>query len=108
MVRLQLNQPELNERLVEGYYTIKSTQALGKIAFNLNRNESQTELLTAEAIENQFEAAGFSDIKVQAMSSGNSSFELEMEKPNSFWRTFVLLAMLFLLIEMALLKFWKS
>jgi len=31
-----------------------------------------------------------------------------MEKPNSFWRTFVLLAMLFLLIEMALLKFWKS
>ena len=108
MVRLQLNQPELNERLAEGYYSIKSTQVLGKIAFNLNRSESQTDLLAAEALENQFEAAGFSDIKVQAMSSGNSSFELDMEKPNSFWRTFVLLAMLFLLIEMALLKFWKS
>jgi hypothetical protein len=108
MVRLQLNQPELNERLAEGYYSIKSTQVLGKIAFNLNRSESQTDLLPAEALENQFEAAGFSDIKVQAMSSGNSSFELDMEKPNSFWRTFVLLAMLFLLIEMALLKFWKS
>jgi hypothetical protein len=108
MVRLQLNQPELNERLAEGYYSIKSTQVLGKIAFNLNRSESHTDLLAAEALENQFEAAGFSDIKVQAMSSGNSSFELDMEKPNSFWRTFVLLAMLFLLIEMALLKFWKS
>jgi hypothetical protein len=108
MVRLQLNQPELNERLAEGYYSIKSTQVLGKIAFNLNRSESQTDLLAAETLENQFEAAGFSDIKVQAMSSGNSSFELDMEKPNSFWRTFVLLAILFLLIEMALLKFWKS
>ena len=61
-----------------------------------------------KTLENQFEAGGFSDIKVQAMSSGNSSFELDMEKPNSFWRTFVLLAILFLLIEMALLKFWKS
>jgi hypothetical protein len=108
IVRLQLNQPELNERLSEGYYSINSTQVLGKIAFNLNRSESQTDLFTAEALENQFKEAGFSEIKVQAMSSGNSSFELDMEKPNSFWRTFVVLAMLFLLIEMALLKFWKS
>ena len=108
IVRLQLNQPELNERLSEGYYAIKSTNVLGKIAFNLNRDESQTDLFTVEGLENQFNQAGFSDIKVQAMSSGNSSFELDMEKPNSFWRTFVLLAILFLLIEMALLKFWKS
>jgi hypothetical protein len=108
IVRLQLNQPELNERLSEGYYAIKSTNVLGKIAFNLNRDESQTDLFTVEGLENQFNEAGFSDIKVQAMSSGNSSFELDMEKPNSFWRTFVLLAMLFLFIEMALLKFWKS
>ena len=83
-------------------------QILGKIAFNLNRSESQTALLSIGDIENQFKNAGFTNVKAQSMSTGNSTFELAMEKPNSFWRTFVLLAMLFLLIEMALLKFWKS
>jgi len=108
ITRLQLNQPELNERIGEGFYAIKSSQVLGKIAFNLNRSESQTTLHSISDIENQFKNAGFTNVKAQAMSTGNSTFELAMEKPNSFWRTFVLLAMLFLLIEMALLKFWKS
>jgi hypothetical protein len=108
ITRLQLNQPELNERIGEGFYAIKSSQVLGKIAFNLNRSESQTALLSISDIENQFKNAGFTNVKAQSMSTGNSTFELAMEKPNSFWRTFVLLAMLFLLIEMALLKFWKS
>jgi hypothetical protein len=107
IIRLQLNQPELNERISEGFYAIKSSQVLGKIAFNLNRSESQTALRSADDIENEFNNAGFTNVKAQSMSTGNSTFELDMEKPSSFWRTFVLLAILFLLIEMALLKFWK-
>ena len=108
MVRLQLNQPELNERITEGFYTVKSSQVLGKLAFNLNRSESNTALQSQDALKFQFEQAGFSNVSIQRMRDGNSSFEFSMEKPSSFWRTFVLLAILFLLIEMALLKFWKS
>jgi hypothetical protein len=108
MVRLQLNQPELNERITEGFYTVKSSQVLGKLAFNLNRSESNTALQSQDALKFQFEQAGFSNVSIQRMQDGNSSFEFSMEKPSSFWRTFVLLAFLFLLVEMAILKFWKS
>jgi len=108
MVRLQLNQPELNERITEGFYTVKSSQVLGKLAFNLNRSESNTALQSQDALKFQFEQAGFSNVSIQRMQDGNSSFEFSMEKPSSFWRTFVLLALLFLLVEMAILKFWKS
>jgi hypothetical protein len=108
MVRLQLNQPELNERITEGFYTVKSSQVLGKLAFNLNRSESNTALLSQDMLKFQFEQAGFSNVSIQRMRDGNSSFEFSMEKPSSFWRTFVLLALLFLLVEMAILKFWKS
>lgn len=108
MVRLQLNQPELNERITEGFYTVKSSQVLGKLAFNLNRSESNTALQSQDALKFQFEQAGFSNVSIQRMRDGNSSFEFSMEKPSSFWRTFVLLALLFLLVEMAILKFWKS
>lgn len=108
MVRLQLNQPELNERITEGFYTVKSSQVLGKLAFNLNRSESNTALLSQDVLKFQFEQAGFSNVSIQRMRDGNSSFEFSMEKPSSFWRTFVLLALLFLLVEMAILKFWKS
>ena len=108
MVRLQLNQPELNERITEGFYTVKSSQVLGKLAFNLNRSESNTAILSQDVLKFQFEQAGFSNVSIQRMRDGNSSFEFSMEKPSSFWRTFVLLALLFLLVEMAILKFWKS
>ncbi|MFM7594925.1 MAG: BatA domain-containing protein [Flavobacteriales bacterium] len=107
LIRLQLNQPELNERISEGFYTLKSREDLGQVAFNLNRSESQTVLLNIDDLENQFKNAGFTGVKAQTMNTGNSAFQLNTEKPNSFWRTFVLLAMLCLLVEMALLKFWK-
>jgi len=33
--------------------------------------------------------------------------QLKLDKPFEYWRYFVILALVFLLIEMALLKFWK-
>ena len=107
MIRLQLNQPELNERITEGIYTVNSSQVLGKVAFNLNRSESNTVLNSRDAIKVQFEQAGFLNVTIQRMQEGNSSFNFSMEKPSSFWRIFVLLTFLFLLVEMAILKFWK-
>ena len=54
-----------------------------------------------------FQDAGFDDVQSNIMKNGHSSFDVEFEKPNSFWRIFVLLACCFLFVEMAILKFWK-
>ena len=107
LVRIQLNQPELNERISEGFYTIKDDKILGKLAFNLNRKESEISLCSLDDLSKTFEEVGFDQVDVKTMRDGNSRFEIEIEKPTSFWRIFVIAALTFFLIEMAILKFWK-
>lgn len=106
-IRIQLNQAELSERLKEGYYTFKSDRPIAKIGVNLNRTESNMAVLSADELISEFNSARIENIQVEEMTHGSSTFQLTMDRPSSFWRIFVVFALSFLLIEMAILKFWK-
>jgi hypothetical protein len=54
-----------------------------------------------------FEKAGIKNCTFKAAENGQSMMQLKLDKPFEYWRYFVILALVFLLIEMALLKFWK-
>ena len=58
-------------------------------------------------IINSFEKAGIKNCTFKAAKNGQSMMQLKLDKPFEYWRYFVILALVFLLIEMALLKFWK-
>ena len=105
MVYVQLNTPELLERMKEGIYTVKGNVELAKIGINLNRKESILTYIPKADILDAFEAKGIKEVSFQTMDQGANALDVEIDKPSSFWEIFVILALLFLLLEMAILKF---
>lgn len=105
ILTLQLNSPELVERIKGGIYNVVGNTPLAKIALNLNREESKLSYLDQEQIMEGFRTAGLKKVSFRKLDQGVNSFSIDLEKPSSFWQIFVILALIFLLLEMAILKF---
>ncbi len=93
--------------LKAGLYSIKAEDELGTVALNYNRTESDVSLLTAAEISAGFADQGIENTQFSTIDEGQSLTRIDLEKPKEYWRIFVVLALLFLLTEMALLKFLK-
>lgn len=93
--------------LKAGLYSIKAEAELGTVALNYNRTESDVSLLTAAEISAGFADQGIENTQFSTIDEGQSLTRIDLEKPQEYWRIFVVLALLFLLTEMALLKFLK-
>lgn len=93
--------------LKAGLYSIKAEAELGTVALNYNRTESDVSLLTAAEISAGFADQGIENTQFSTIDEGQSLTRIDLEKPKEYWRIFVVLALLFLLTEMALLKFLK-
>lgn len=93
--------------LKSGVYKIQSETELGNIALNYNRGESDVTLLTEQEINTGFADQGIENMRFSSIDEGQSLTRIDLEKPTEYWRIFMVLALLFLLTEMALLKFMK-
>jgi hypothetical protein len=98
---------EAIERLKAGTYFIQNEDTLGLLAVNYDRNESAMNLKNADEIVDELENGGIKNIKFNSVKDGQSLSEIQIDKPIEYWRSFLLLSLLFLFIEMALIKFWK-
>jgi len=89
----------IEEPAVSGTYDIvKDTDFITNISYNYNRNESNLQYLNPEnweGINNSTSISGLFDSITEA------------NNINSFWKWFVIFAVLFLLLEMLVLKFLK-
>jgi len=98
---------EASQRLQAGLYEIFNTKNLGYLALNYDRKESAIQVLDAAQIKDGLHAQGIENVFFSQIDEGQSAAGVEIEKPREYWRLLVVLALLFLLTEMALLKFWK-
>jgi hypothetical protein len=77
-------------------------------AFNYNRAESQLDFYTDDELREQIESEGLN--RIQVLSAGHSGY-LEMlntvEKESQIWKLFIIFALLMLLAETLVLRFWK-
>ena len=77
-------------------------------AYNYDRAESQLEFYSEDELREQIESEGLRHIQV--LSAGNAGY-LEMlntvEKENQLWKLFIIFALLMLLAETLVLRFWK-
>jgi hypothetical protein len=105
LLNLQLNTPEFLERMSDGIYEVTGTDQSVKIGVNLNRDESLLEYMDKAGIQNAFSKIGLNNIDFDRIDRGASSFNLKVDKPSSFWEIFVILALIFALAEMAVIKF---
>ena len=91
--------------LKSGVYNIENEAILGNLALNYNRSESDVTTLSESEINAGFLSQGIENLRFTTIDEGQSIARIELEKPKEYWRIFVLLALLFVLTEMALIKF---
>ena len=98
---------EAIEKLVAGSYKLIDEEEIGSLAINYNRNESSMQIMNEKEIISAFKNAGIKNCTFKAVENGQSTTQLKLDKPAEYWRYFVVLAILFVLIEMVLIKYWK-
>ncbi len=91
-----------------GFYTLTNLKDFeSKIAFNYSRQESSTVCLENESILNMFEENQWHGVQFLELNQ-KGQIKIDNIKPKEYWRLFLLLAILFLMIEIALLRLWKT
>jgi hypothetical protein len=104
---ISISGAEAIEKLVAGSYKLIDEEEIGRLAINYERKESSTEIMDGSQIIQAFENAGIKNCTFKAIENGQSTTQLKLDKPFEYWRFFVILALLFILTDMVLLKFWK-
>jgi hypothetical protein len=94
------------EDLAAGNYELLADKKVGVLSLNYSRLESDLNQLNEQDISRIFEA-GSNSVELKEISSDSQFNASEVEKSSGLWRSMVLLALLFIAIEMLLVRFLK-
>ena len=90
------------------YNLIESDQPIAGLAFNYDRKESDLSCFTAEELSQQIDSKGWSNFKVVTAESKSLTQTLaELNQGKKLWKLCIILALVFLGIEVLLLRYWK-
>lgn len=98
---------EAIEKLKSGNYNIVNEDVIGNLALNYDRTESDNSIMEKDQILEAFKNQGIKNCNFSEVKDGQSLNPIAIEEPGKFWRYLLLLSLLFILAEIALLKFWK-
>lgn len=107
MTYISLSGREALENLEAGTYEIIDEGSKGILSLNYDRSESKMDTYSKDEIIDQMENEGIQNVSFSEISEGQSLTKIDIEKPFEYWKVFILLALLFLIAEMLILKFWK-
>ncbi len=105
---LSIRGNESSERLQAGIYDILAETNLGKIALNYNRTESNIAPLDIEEVSKRLRDKGIEQLSPSIIQEGQSLAKLDLEKPFEYWRWAIALSLLFLVLELVLIRWWKN
>ncbi len=93
--------------LEDGFYTLQQNEKeFGILAFNFNRQESKMSGLGATELKSLANSLDFVEIIDGDIEEIRTKVE-GMTKGQEFWKFAIVLALLFIAIEIALIKLWK-
>ena len=92
-----------------GFYTInKGDKVIEKTAWNDNRKESKMKFLDREKVDKLLKDNGLNVLAVMKADEIHSDDVMEMMVRRSMlWKSFIILSLITLLIEILILRFWK-
>lgn len=94
--------------LNSGYYNLQAHQeTVGITALNFPRIESDLNYFTPEQLTFEMRNAGLENFAVDQVSESYEINKVPSKLQSGLWRICLLLALLFFLIEMSLIKFWR-
>ena len=92
-----------------GFYTInKGDEAIETTAWNSNRKESKMKFLDGEEVDKLLKDNGLNLITVMKSDEIRSADVMEsMIRRSMMWKSFIILSLITMLIEILVLRFWK-
>jgi hypothetical protein len=102
---------QLNHQVKEaGNYELKNNnELLFAPSFNFNRDESQMEFMNTAALEEMIESVRLGSVSVVDVSKAELKNHFSRQSEGiRLWKYCIILVLLFLAIEILLLKFWKK
>lgn len=95
------------EKLKAGIYQLVAPEPIGQLALNYPRTESRLNYINSQDLQELFESNGIKNCKFNSIKDGQSLTALQIDQVAYYWRVLLILCLLFLLLELALLKWWK-
>lgn len=104
-----LNIDVYNNITEDGIYSLSLNDSVyAMYGFNYNRQESKMDFYTESEIESEMAALGVENYKIVNTGSNNElGFTGLLQKESDLWKLFIILALLMLLAEVIVLRFWK-
>ncbi|MBL0049401.1 MAG: BatA and WFA domain-containing protein [Bacteroidetes bacterium] len=94
--------------VADNYLVLAGKDSVMGLGFNYDRKESNLECLSTEELETQLSKAEFSNFSLLSGTVKAFSNSLrEMNQGKRYWKWCIVLALLFLAVEGALIRFWK-
>ncbi len=100
----------INDQITEAgnYYLCNKKDTLGGLSYNYNRNESDMSYIYEEALEERIKSSGINNVfLVDTRRETVRDAVAKINKGVVMWKYCIILALLFLLAEILLLRFWK-
>lgn len=100
--------PHIEDIEAGNYEIANAGNTLGCLAFNRNPEESQMNFLDEETLTKLIKDENLENVKIVNQSTNlTKSFQRILSKSNSIWIYFIFLALLFLMVEVAIIRFIK-
>lgn len=97
-----------NTNIRDGIFNILNRdENLGKVAFNYNRIESDMQYASKDDLQKYMNTLGIKHYVTREINNINDIQKLDINKPLEYWRILLILAIVFFILEMAVIKFWK-
>ncbi|MCH2225878.1 MAG: hypothetical protein MK066_14000, partial [Crocinitomicaceae bacterium] len=106
---ISLNQLGNFQSLTAGTYSITGEKKIGHISMNYDRSESKLNYFTKNQIIDIFKTQGAKEVTFKAIDGINTPLsDLKIDNPFSYWKICIVLTLIFVLVEMLLIRFYKK
>jgi hypothetical protein len=107
LIQINLSGPSALEKLKAGIFQLTAPETIGQLALNYPRSESVLDYVNSRELQTIFESNDIKNCKFNSIKDGQSLAALQIDEMTYYWRVLLMLCLLFLLLELALLKWWK-
>lgn len=92
-----------------GHFLVRDgDQITQSVSFNFSRKESDADFYTDKELQKMMQSGNFKQFHlVESLDTGLNDALQDYSNGKQFWKYFIVLAILFLMCEMAIIRFWK-
>lgn len=104
---ISINLMSDQENFRAGNYNVETDRKLGSLSLNYDRQESDLDSYSEDEIVSKLKNAGISSIQFAEIGAGSTVSVVDIDKPFGYWKICIVLTLIFVLIEMALIRLLK-